>query len=550
MDALLPAINAQPADLPPARLYLGFYQLSEAPFAITPDPDFLYTAGSHQQAIDKITYAIDSRMGFILLTGEVGTGKTTVCRALLDRLSHRAETVYVINPSVSGRELLTGILEDAHIAVEPDAAKKTLIDRLYRHLLSLTENKPFVVIIDDAQTMAPETLEDLRLLSNLETDKHKLIQVVLSGQPELIDGLGSAALRQLKQRIAIHCRLSALSAEETAAYIERRLFVAGNQGQVRFSDQAARLVHRAAWGIPRLINKICDYALTAGYVKDAPIINRSHVRMALGELNDLDSGKAVRQDRRLGLAAVAGVMLMAVLAAWMLIFPGSGDTTRQPLAPPPAADSDLQGTGALSGPAAPSAGKPLRPTESAVPPLTLADETVSTTPSTEKAAPLPAARQVKTKPASVDNAPRPAPYALQLGSFGTRQEAQRSVRRYGQKGIAAHWQPVNAGKWYRVIAGKFENLADARAFQQDHGLSRALIINSPLTVQVIPGQPTVSAVDIPAYLSQIGHDCLMDTSPTGDNTYYTGLFSSVGDASRIAEAITTSGRFVALVVER
>jgi general secretion pathway protein A len=177
---------------------------------------FLFSSNCHQQVINKIIYAIDGRMGFILLTGEVGTGKTTLCRTLLDRLGDQAETVYIINPSVSGQELLASILGDLGASPEPHATKKELIDRLNQRLLYNCTDRPFVVIIDDAQTMTPETLEDLRLLSNLETDKRKLIQVVLSGQPELLEMLADDRLRQLRQRIAVNCRLDPLSVRKPA----------------------------------------------------------------------------------------------------------------------------------------------------------------------------------------------------------------------------------------------------------------------------------------------------------------------------------------------
>lgn len=525
MDALPQPCGTEPMGIPPARVYLDYYQLTEAPFAITPDPDFLFTAGSHQQALEKITYAIGSRMGFILLTGEVGTGKTTVCRTLLNRLGSEAETVYIINPSVSGRELLTGILEDAHIACETDASRKMLIDRLYRHLLSLEEGRPFVVIIDDAQTMTPETLEELRLLSNLETDKHKLIQVVLSGQPELIDLLGSNRLRQLNQRIAIHCRLTALSAAESTAYISQRLFVAGNQGQVRFSPDATRLVHQTSGGIPRLINKICDYALTAGYVKDAPIIQGAHVRLALSELEGLASGFAPKTVRRFGQGAAAmAIALLALLAAFMLTF-HSGPVSRRPsITDAPMANDRKRITTLPAGPSAPAISQPA--------------------PSPAKATALTKNRQ------DPPELPHPAPYALQLGSFNKREMAQQSVCRYRKKGIPAHFQAVNAGQWYRVMAGKFENLTMAKQYQQEHGLKKGLVIKAPLTVKVIPGHPDVSVTDILAFLSRIGHGCLMETGPTGDNEIYSGLFASVEDASLVAEKINASGRFLAQVVER
>jgi general secretion pathway protein A len=186
-ETLFRLVGADPVDMPPGRVYLDHYQLSEVPFAITPDPEFLFSTSCHRQVLEKIGYAIDGRMGFVLLTGEVGTGKTTLCRTLLDRMGLQAETVYVINPSVSGHELIASILEDLGETPPPQATKKVLIDRLNQRLLADTANRPFMVIIDDAQTMTPETLEDLRLLSNLESDKRKLVQVVLSGQPELLD---------------------------------------------------------------------------------------------------------------------------------------------------------------------------------------------------------------------------------------------------------------------------------------------------------------------------------------------------------------------------
>ena len=556
MQALPQSFGAEPGKRPPARVYLDFYRLAEAPFAITPDPEFLFTAGSHQQAIEKITYAIDSRMGFILLTGEVGTGKTTLCRTLLDRLSQRAETVYIINPSVSGRELLSGILEDAHIAVKPDASKKTLIDRLYQHLLSLEDSRAFVVIIDDAQTIPPETLEDLRLLSNLETDKHKLIQVVLSGQPELIALLGSDRLRQLMQRIATHCRLTALSSAETQAYISQRLFVAGNQGQVRFSTDATRLVHKTSGGIPRLINKICDYALTAGYVKDAPIIQAPHVRLALAELKGLDSGSRQKTGRRFGLGTAAvAITMLAALAAFMLTFHGGISGRHASVTAPPSIAGDRDGeTAPLPDPSASATSQPMSlPATAKAPPSAAKQKNPAVEPSKKESGSV--ARPARATALTEDNPVPPetarfTPYALQLGSFESREHAQQSVRGYREKGILAHWQAVNAGRWYRVISGKFENLTMAKQYRREHELDKALIIKVPLTVKVMPGQPNGSLSDIPDFLYQMGHDCLMETGSAGDNVIYTGLFASVEDASLVAEKINASGRFLAQVVNR
>ncbi|RQW81339.1 MAG: AAA family ATPase, partial [Geobacter sp.] len=210
---------------PSDHIYKDFYGLSGIPFSITPDPEFLFLADTHQCVIEKLHYGIRSRMGFMLLTGEVGTGKTTLCRTLLDHFQGRARTVYVINPSLSGQELLACILEDLEIPCPVQASKKELLDRLNRFLLARTSAEPVVIIIDDAQSMPPATLEDLRLLSNLETDKTKLLQMLLVGQPELLVQLDRPELRQLKQRVVIHCCLDYLTRAEVAGYIERRLFV-------------------------------------------------------------------------------------------------------------------------------------------------------------------------------------------------------------------------------------------------------------------------------------------------------------------------------------
>ncbi|MCG7852106.1 MAG: AAA family ATPase, partial [Methanosarcinaceae archaeon] len=200
------------------RVYLDFYDLKEPPFSITPDPAFLFLSNTHQSVIDKILHGIKSRMGFILLTGEVGTGKTTICRSILDSLYGEAETAYIINPSLSGRELISNILDDFGIKYPPDSSKKVLIEHLNLFLLSIADTKPVVLIIDDAQTMSIAALEDLRLLSNLETDKAKLLQMVLVGQPELLDFISVPQMRQLRQRVAIHCNLEYITREEIDRY--------------------------------------------------------------------------------------------------------------------------------------------------------------------------------------------------------------------------------------------------------------------------------------------------------------------------------------------
>lgn len=270
----------------PERIYTDYFSLRGIPFSITPDPEFLFFSDTHLGVLEKLQYGINGRMGFMLLTGEVGTGKTTLCRTLLDKLEECARTVYVINPSLSGVELLACILEDLGLDCDSGATKKTMVNQLNRFLINNAGACPVVIIIDDAQTMPLETLEDLRLLSNLETDKNKLLQILLVGQPELAALLNRPEMRQLKQRVAIHCRLDLLNRDEVGAYIDRRLAVAGNQGQVRFSPKAIRRVYGISRGVPRRINILCDLALTAAYAADSRLVDACHVSATRDELMD------------------------------------------------------------------------------------------------------------------------------------------------------------------------------------------------------------------------------------------------------------------------
>ena len=313
-----------------SKVYIDFFKLKEPPFSITPDPEFLFLSQTHHNAIEKVLYSIDTRMGFILLSGEVGTGKTTICRSIIDTLDARAEIVYIINPSLSGRALIASILDDLGIQYAADASKKDLVDQLNNFLLYRDSDAPVVIIIDDAQTMTSEALEGLRLLSNLETDKEKMLQMLIVGQPELEDRLSRPEMRQLKQRIFVNCRLETLKSYEVDSYIGCRLFMAGSRGDIQFTRGAKQAIAKKSKGIPRMINKICDYALTAGYVAEDFVIRKKHVKRALNEMGDMEFkkkfflGRAFNQTRigarKLLLASALG--LAVVLAVSMFLHSG------------------------------------------------------------------------------------------------------------------------------------------------------------------------------------------------------------------------------------
>lgn len=265
-------------------MYERFFFLNEMPFHITPDTRFLYLSRKHREAIELLTFGIRDRKGFMLLTGEVGTGKTTLCRAILERLPKGAESALILNPVLSDVELLKTITADFGIRVAEDSPKGH-IDGLNGFLLKLAASGGnAVVIIDEAQHLSPAALEMVRLLSNLETEKEKLLQIILVGQPELKQKLAMTDLRQLNQRIIIRHHLDPLDPDETREYIENRLAVAGGAASVEFTKGALRSIYRGAGGIPRMINILCDRALTAAFIEGRMVIDSKVLGKALLEL--------------------------------------------------------------------------------------------------------------------------------------------------------------------------------------------------------------------------------------------------------------------------
>ncbi|RMF17530.1 MAG: AAA family ATPase [Gammaproteobacteria bacterium] len=301
-------------------MYESFFGLKELPFSIAPDPRYLYMSERHREALAHLLYGTGRDGGFVLLTGEVGTGKTTVCRRFLQKLPENTDVAFIVHPRLTARELLATICDELAIKVRPHASVKALIDAINAHLLEANaRGRHVVLIIDEAQNLSTDVLEQLRLLTNLETDRRKLLQIILLGQPELQDMLARPELRQLAQRITARYHLDALSLAEVDAYITYRLGVAGCRRPV-FSRGAVRRVYRHTRGIPRLINLLCDRALLGAYGEESPEVTPAIVNKAARELGLADM--AIRLDSWKKNWFVRGVAggLLAGLLMWLLVF--------------------------------------------------------------------------------------------------------------------------------------------------------------------------------------------------------------------------------------
>jgi general secretion pathway protein A len=318
-------------------MYEEYYGFVQPPFSLTPDPRFLYRSESHDIALQQVWQAIRRKEGFVVLTGDIGTGKTTLCRTLLEQFDPSTFAALILNPFLSVEELLREVMlgfgiaskETLHTGRLATASKHELVRTLHDFLLSLVPLKgSAVLIVDEAQHLSGDVLEEIRILSNLETNEQKLLQIILAGQLNLLDTLHDAKLRQLDQRISIRCLLKPLNREEVEAYITHRLWVARGSTAVGFTPDAIDLVHALSEGVPRRINLICDRALMAGYRAQSEKIGPVHVQEAATAL-DITIPRAAQQRHAMrrtvrrtwrAAAVVALVLVISLLAYFVYAF--------------------------------------------------------------------------------------------------------------------------------------------------------------------------------------------------------------------------------------
>ncbi len=265
-------------------MYKSFYNLRENPFNITADPSFFFASQRHEEAFNHLVYGINSRKGIIVITGEIGTGKTTLCRMLLNRISENVKTALILNPSFSDIQLLELITHDLGIKTKMKS-KLDLVRAISAFLVDQSaQGFNVAIIIDECQNLNIHQLEEIRLLSNLETEKEKLLQIILVGQPELNDKLRNHALRQLNQRVAVRYHVLPLDKSEIRSYIEHRLKTAGADQRLEFTPQAIEAIFNYSQGTPRVINIVCDRALLAGFVQETFVINEKIIELCIKEV--------------------------------------------------------------------------------------------------------------------------------------------------------------------------------------------------------------------------------------------------------------------------
>lgn len=303
-------------------MYLQFFNLREPPFNLTPDPRFLFLSAQHEEALTHLLYGIYERKGFIEITGEVGTGKTVLCRALLERLDKTVATALIFNSYLTKMELLQAIIDDFGLQPQETTTSKGYIDALNEYLLGeFAAGRNAVVVIDEAQNLEASVLEQLRMLSNLETERGKLLQIILVGQPELRAKLATSQMRQLEQRIAVRFHIHELTRAETEQYITHRMSVAGAAHTATWSRRAVQLIHRHTGGIPRRINLLCDRILMTAFVRETHRVSAAIVRRSVQDLASPWQSGPGGWLRRVALFGGVGLGLLGLLVGSVVVWP-------------------------------------------------------------------------------------------------------------------------------------------------------------------------------------------------------------------------------------
>jgi general secretion pathway protein A len=343
-------------------MYAAHFGLKREPFSIAPDPRYLFMSERHREALAHLLYGVRGGGGFVLLTGEIGAGKTTVCRCFLEQVPKRTNVAYIFNPKLTALELLQSVCEEFRITVTArDGTVATLkdhVDALNEYLLRThAAGQNSVLIIDEAQNLSADVLEQLRLLTNLETNERKLLQIILIGQPELRDMLARPELEQLAQRVVARFHLDPLVEEETAHYIKHRLSVAGMSGLIPFDRDARHRIHELTRGVPRRINLLCDRALLGAYASGRQRVDRAIVEKAASEVFDFGRNDAQRRQRRrtalMGGAIAVGALVIGGVAVALVSGP------RRSAAPPAAAAASAPSAAASGASAAAAASVPV-----------------------------------------------------------------------------------------------------------------------------------------------------------------------------------------------
>lgn len=408
-------------------MYEEFYGLKEKPFSLTPDPEFLYLSTSHNEAMEHLAYGITQKQGFVLITGEVGAGKTTICRALLNKLGEKISIALILNPFFSEEELLRYILVD--FGVTPAGKTKLeLTEELNTFLINHSSGGGVsVLIIDEAQNLSFPMMEQIRILSNLETEKEKLLQIVLVGQEELREKLKLPGLRQLDQRIAVRYHLQHLNGKDIQGYIYHRLTIAGSGGKISFTNGALRGIGRFSRGIPRLINLLCDRALLNGYARQKYCITARMVLQAAKSLRDEEKSISIYpvvMSNRLAIGLGVALLIITGFFSYAVV---QGKFTWH-----------FQ-HGRIENNAVVPVSNPTRAT-----------------------------REMNSE-AEVYIIDRDFPYTIHVASFLTMGDAQKKIQQIKRFDLPVFISKYNfQGEkiWYRVLMGKFKTLEDAFTIQK------------------------------------------------------------------------------------